>query len=152
MTDTAISLTQTLPAGSSLPLERVLDSLPFNEQGLVPAIAQAHDSLEVLMLAWMNREALDETLRTGRVCYWSRSRSRLWRKGERSGQTQHLRSLRLDCDGDTLLLLVEQKGPACHTGRRSCFYNVVDGNLVRVDANRMMDPQALYGGHTTSPG
>src|SRR5579871_4126248 len=95
----------------------------FNENGLIPVIAQQHDSGEVLMMAWMNREALDETLATGRVCYYSRSRQKLWRKGETSGQVQTLRELRLDCDGDTILLLVDQQGVACHTGRRNCFFN-----------------------------
>lgn len=84
------------------------------------------------MLAWMNREALLETLANGWVCYWSRSRMRLWRKGETSGHRQQLKELRLDCDGDALLLLVDQLGPACHTGRRSCFYNAVRGNRVEV--------------------
>ena len=84
------------------------------------------------MLAWMNRAALRETLATGHVWYWSRSRARLWRKGETSGHVQHLRELRLDCDGDALLLLVEQTGPACHTGRATCFYNAVRGDRVEV--------------------
>lgn len=106
--------------GGSVPLARVLDALPWNADGLLPAIAQQYDSGEVLMLAWMNRIALDETLTTGRVCYWSRSRGRLWRKGESSGQVQMLREARIDCDGDTLLLKVDQTGPACHTGRRAC--------------------------------
>lgn len=100
----------------------LLDAVRFDERGLVPAIAQAAGSGEVLMMAWMNREALIETLTTGRVCYWSRSRRNLWRKGETSGHVQRLRELRLDCDGDTLLLLVDQEGPACHTGARSCFF------------------------------
>ena len=94
----------------------------FDANGLVPAVAQQHDTGEVLMMAWMNREALAETLATGRVCYWSRTRGALWRKGETSGQVQRLVELRLDCDGDTLLLRVAQTGVACHTGRRSCFF------------------------------
>lgn len=94
----------------------------YDTNGLVPAVAQQHDTGEVLMVAWMTRESLDETLRTGRVTYWSRSRGELWRKGDTSGHVQHLVEARLDCDGDTLLLLVDQTGPACHTGRRSCFY------------------------------
>lgn len=100
----------------------LLDAVRFDDRGLVPAIAQAAGSGEVLMMAWMNRDSLVETLTTGRVCYWSRSRQALWRKGETSGHVQHLRSLRLDCDGDTILVLVDQEGPACHTGARSCFF------------------------------
>ena len=121
-----------LPVGASLQWERVFDSLPFGSDGLLPAVAQQYDTGEVLMLAWMNRAALRETLATGHVCYWSRSRARLWRKGETSGHVQHLRELRLDCDGDALLLLVEQTGPACHTGRATCFYNAVRGDWVEV--------------------
>ncbi len=97
------------------------------------------------MLAWMNLEALEETLARGRVCYWSRSRQQLWRKGESSGQVQKLREMRFDCDGDTLLLLVDQTGPACHTGRRTCFFNrLQDGKLV-VDKPVLIDPKTLYG-------
>lgn len=103
-------------------IEERLAAIRFGPDGLVPAVAQQHDTGEVLMLAWMNREAVRATLAEGRACYWSRSRARLWRKGETSGQVQILRELRLDCDGDALLLLVEQHGVACHTGRRSCFF------------------------------
>jgi len=99
----------------------------------------------VLMLAWMNRESLTETVATGRVCYYSRSRKGLWRKGETSGQVQHLKELRIDCDGDTLLLLVNQTGVACHTGRRSCFYRALrDGSLVEIAAP-LVSPETLYG-------
>jgi phosphoribosyl-AMP cyclohydrolase len=100
-------------------------SLTFNDQGLVPAIAQAQGSGEVLMLAWMNAEAVAETLATGRVTYWSRSRRAFWRKGETSGHVQRLVEMRLDCDRDCLLLIVEQTGPACHTNRRSCFHTAI---------------------------
>src|SRR5512135_844428 len=93
----------------------VTAALKFDRNGLVAAVAQQHDTGEVLMLAWMNREAVEETLATGRVCYWSRSRGSLWRKGETSGQTQRLVELRVDCDGDAVLLLVDQIGAACHT-------------------------------------
>lgn len=99
-----------------------LNDVRFNEAGLVPAVAQAYDTGEVLMMAWMNRETLAETLRTGRACYWSRSRRAFWRKGDTSGHIQQVRECRLDCDGDTVLLLVEQTGAACHTGARSCFF------------------------------
>lgn len=97
--------------------------IAFDSRGLAPAIAQQHDTGEVLMMAWMNAEALAETLATGRVCYWSRSRRTLWRKGETSGHVQQLIEARLDCDGDTILLLVDQTGAACHTGRRTCFFH-----------------------------
>jgi phosphoribosyl-AMP cyclohydrolase len=97
------------------------------------------------MLAWMNRDSLAETVATGRVCYYSRSRKALWRKGETSGQAQHLKELRIDCDGDTLLLLVDQQGVACHTGRRTCFYRALrDGVLVEI-APPLVSPETLYG-------
>ncbi|MBV9783847.1 MAG: phosphoribosyl-AMP cyclohydrolase [Acidisphaera sp.] len=102
--------------------EDLREAIRFDANGLVPAIAQQHDTGEVLMLAWMNRAALEETLATGAVCYFSRSRQSLWRKGETSGHVQKLVELRVDCDADALLLLVDQTGPACHTGNRSCFY------------------------------
>ena len=111
----------------------LLAAVRYDAQGLVPAVAQDHVSGEVLMVAWMNAESLRETLETGQVTYWSRSRRALWRKGETSGHRQRLKELRLDCDGDTLLLLVEQEGPACHTNRRSCFYRALrDGELVTI--------------------
>lgn len=131
--------------GESLPLDQVLADLPYNSDGLIPAIAQQHDTGEVLMMAWMNGESLRETLERGRVCYWSRSRQKLWRKGESSGQVQLLKEMRFDCDGDTILLLVDQTGPACHTGRRSCFYNAVRGDRVEVVADPVIDPETLYG-------
>lgn len=118
--------------GERRPLDAVIAAIPWNTDGLVTAIAQRHDSGEVLMLAWMNREALRETLTTGRVCYWSRSRQVLWRKGESSGHRQRLIEARLDCDGDALLLLVDQLGPACHTGRPNCFYNAIRDGAVEV--------------------
>lgn len=113
-------------------------SVAFDGRGLIPAIAQDHATGEVLMLAWMNAESLAETLATGRVTYWSRSRAKLWRKGESSGHIQRLVDLRIDCDRDCLLMLVEQTGPACHTNRRSCFYTAIrDG--VEVE---LMKPEA----------
>jgi len=125
-------------------IDAVVGAVQFNTDGLVPAIAQQYDSGEILMLAWMNRESLAETLRTGQACYFSRSRGRLWRKGETSGQQQVLRELRIDCDSDAVLLLVAQTGVACHTGRRSCFYRAVrDGVLVEIAAPRV-DPAVLY--------
>ena len=142
----SLKQTERWETGRGLPLAEVLDGLPWNTDGLLPAIAQQHDTGEVLMLAWMNRESLDETLRTGRVCYWSRSRRKLWRKGESSGQVQRLVELRFDCDGDTVLLKVDQTGPACHTGRRDCFYNLVQGDRIVVDRAPLIDPDTLYGG------
>ncbi len=103
-------------------IERALAEIHFGPDGLVPAIAQQHDTGEVLMMAWMNRDAVRTSLIERRACYWSRSRAKLWRKGETSGQVQLLHELRLDCDGDTVLLLVDQQGVACHTGRRNCFF------------------------------
>jgi phosphoribosyl-AMP cyclohydrolase len=132
------------PRGHRQRWEAVRSSLKLDAAGLIPAISQQFDTREVLMLAWMNLEAIDETLATGRVCFWSRSRGRLWRKGETSGQVQNLREMRLDCDGDTLLLLVDQTGPACHTGRVSCFYNRIDGDEVEVIADPLIDPGDLY--------
>ncbi len=123
----------------------IISTISFNADGLVAAIAQQHDTGEVLMMAWMNAESVEETLRTGQVCYFSRSRQKLWRKGETSGQQQTLVELRIDCDGDTLLLQVDQKGVACHTGRRNCFYTAVrDGKLVEIAAPQI-NPDTLYG-------
>ncbi len=127
-------------------IERALDEIKFGPDGLVPAIAQQHDTGEVLMLAWMNREAVRLTLAEGRACYWSRGRRTLWRKGETSGQIQLLRELRLDCDGDALLLLVEQHGVACHTGRRSCFFRAWRNGGWAVIAEPEIDPAQLYPG------
>ena len=137
--------TEKFKLGESLPLAQVLDSLPYNSDGLIPAVSQQFDTGEVLMMAWMNRFALEETLQHNRVCYWSRSRQKLWRKGESSGQIQILKEMSFDCDGDTILLKVDQTGPACHTGRRSCFYNVVRGDRVEVASEALIDPEQLYG-------
>ena len=105
----------------------LLEAVAWNEQGLVPVIAQEVGSGDVLMMAWMNRDALLETLRLGEAVYWTRSRQKLWHKGEESGHTQKVKEIRLDCDGDTILLLVEQKdGIACHTGEHSCFFQQWD--------------------------
>jgi phosphoribosyl-AMP cyclohydrolase len=123
----------------------LLDEISFDAAGLVPVIAQQHDTGEILMVAWMNREAVAETLATGQVCYWSRSRQALWRKGETSGQTQRLIELRLDCDGDTMLALVDQTGVACHTGRRSCFYRAARDGDWQVIAAVTTAPETLYG-------
>jgi phosphoribosyl-AMP cyclohydrolase len=114
-------------------IAKMLAAIQFDAQGLVPAIAQQRGSGEVLMMAWMDRNAVVETMRTGRVCYWSRSRQAAWRKGDTSGHIQELVELRVDCDGDTLLVEVEQTGVACHTGRHNCFFRAIrDGNLVEI--------------------
>jgi phosphoribosyl-AMP cyclohydrolase len=126
-------------------IAEILGQIAFNAEGLVPAIAQQHNTGEVLMLAWMNRAAVEETLRTGKVCYWSRSRRALWRKGETSGQIQRLVEFRIDCDADTVLLLVDQTGVACHTGRRNCFFRAVRGDALATIADVEIDPGKLYG-------
>jgi len=129
---------------AEIPAE-ILEAIAFDADGLVCAIAQQHDTGEVLMQAWMNREAVARTLASREVWYWSRSRKKLWRKGETSGQTQSLVDLRLDCDGDAILLLVDQKGVACHTGRRSCFYRAARDNRLTEITGVTTDPEALYG-------
>lgn len=126
-------------------IDAALAVIAFDANGLVPAIAQQHDTGEVLMMAWMNAEAVRETLATGRVCYFSRSRGKLWRKGETSGQAQTLTDFRIDCDGDTILLLVDQQGVACHTGRRNCFFRAPRESEVQEIAVPLVDPGKLYG-------
>ena len=143
MAGTKKSGTETMGV-SETGLAATLDAIAWNGDGLVPAIAQQHDSGEVLMMAWMSREAVAETLTTGRVCYFSRSRNALWRKGESSGQIQTLVELRVDCDGDTLLLAVEQTGVACHTGRRSCFFRAARGDELATVGEVRIDPGELY--------
>lgn len=106
--------------------DRLPAELRFNADGLIPAIAQQYDTGEVLMMAWMNADTLAETIRTGRACYWSRSRQAFWRKGDTSGHIQQVREVRLDCDGDTILLIIDQTGAACHNGTRSCFQTRLD--------------------------
>ncbi len=124
--------------------ENIVDALKYNSDGLIPAIAQQHDSGEILMMAWMNKEAVAETLKTGRVCYYSRSRQQLWRKGESSGQQQELIDFRTDCDKDTVLVSVNQTGVACHTGRRSCFsWAARDGKIETVE-EVIVSPDELY--------
>ena len=123
-----------------------LDEIQWTEDGLVPAIAQDANNGDILMMAWMNRESLALTVQEGQAVYWSRSRGKLWRKGESSGHQQVLRDIRLDCDADVILLKVEQKGGiACHTGRRSCFYRTLkDGQWVSADPV-LKDPNTIYG-------
>lgn len=133
------------------PIERALGEIRFDRDGLVPAIAQQHDTGEILMMAWMNRDAVRATLTEGRACYWSRSRAELWRKGATSGQVQLVRELRLDCDGDTVLLLVDQPGVACHTGRRSCFFRAWREDGWAVIAAPQIPPDTLYPQPPTAP-
>jgi len=122
-----------------------LDEIGFDEEGLVPVIAQDSSSARVLMVAWANREALAETSATGRAVYWSRSRSRLWRKGEESGHFQRVLEIRLDCDGDVVLYAVEQEGGiACHTGRASCFFRRLEDGQWRVIEPVLRDPELIY--------
>jgi len=134
-----------MSAPSPSAVAALLPNLRFDRDGLVAAVAQQHDTGDVLMLAWMNREAVEATLATGQVTYYSRSRGKLWRKGESSGQTQRLVELRVDCDGDALLLLVDQTGAACHTGTRSCFFRAVRGGKLERIAEPIVDPKTLYG-------
>lgn len=118
-------------------------SLKYDSNGLIPAVAQDHDSGEVLMVAWMNAESVRKTLEDRRVTYWSRSRQSFWVKGETSGHVQQLVEMRVDCDRDCLLVLVRQKGPACHTNRRSCFYTAIrDGQEVEI-----MQPEPIHPDH-----
>ena len=133
------------PYISESAIAAVLSAIDFDADGLVPAIAQSHDTGEVLLMAWMNRDAVAETLRTGRVCYYSRSRNALWHKGETSGQVQALVDFRFDCDNDTVLVLVDQTGVACHTGRLSCFFHAVRGDRIETIAEVQIDPEELYG-------
>jgi len=125
-------------------IRKTLAEMAFSEQGLIPAIAQQYDSGEILMMAWMNRGAIQETLTSGMVCYWSRSRKALWRKGETSGQVQSLKHFRYDCDQDTILLMIDQKGVACHTGRRNCFFNEVTPTGIKIISTAEITPSHLY--------
>ncbi|MDP2334208.1 MAG: phosphoribosyl-AMP cyclohydrolase [Reyranella sp.] len=120
-------------------IDVALAAIRFDTQGLVPAIAQQHGTGEVLMMAWMDRNAVAETMRTGRACYWSRSRQAPWRKGDTSGHIQTLVDLRIDCDGDTLLVLVDQTGVACHTGRHNCFFQAIRGGALETIAPIVVD-------------
>ena len=127
------------------PVEDLLSRIAFDRDGLVVAVAQQHDgAVEVLMVAWMNREAVLATVAEGQAVYWSRSRMKLWRKGETSGQVQRLVELRIDCDGDALLLRVDQAGVACHTGRRSCFFTALGPAGLETILEVEVDPSRLY--------
>jgi len=123
-----------------------LDEIKWTDDGLVPVIAQESGSGHVLMFAWMNRESLELTVREGRAVYWSRSRGKLWRKGEESGNVQQVQEIRLDCDNDVILLTIEQIGGiACHTGRHSCFYKVLQDGEWRTAEPVLKDPKQMYG-------
>ena len=123
----------------------VLDEVTYNDKGLVSAIAQDHETGEVLMLAYMNENTLRQTLETGIMTYWSRSRQKVWVKGETSGNTQEVKDVRVDCDGDALLFQVEQNGAACHTGYYSCFYRRLDDGTLEEEGERVFDPEDVYG-------
>lgn len=122
-----------------------LDEVNWNSDGLVPAIAQEAGSGDILMFAWMNRQSLEETLRTGQAVYWSRSRAKLWRKGEESGHVQRVLEIRMDCDEDALLLVIEQIGGiACHTGRHRCFFRKLEGQAWVITDPVLQDPKDIY--------
>ncbi len=123
----------------------IADQIKFDDRGLVPAVTQDAETGEVLMVAYMNREAFEETLKTGLAHYWSRSRGELWQKGATSGNVQQVKSVKVDCDADTVLLQVTQEGGACHEGYRSCFFREVDGDDLRVTLERVFDPKKVYG-------
>ncbi len=126
--------------------EDFFDKLKFNADGLIPAIIQEHRSGRVLMMAWMNAASIRQSMETGKTHFWSRSRRKLWMKGETSGHTQTIKQITFDCDGDTLLVQVEQTGAACHKGYLSCFYRTVDSrNQIAVIETRLQTPEAIYG-------
>lgn len=125
---------------------KILSEIKYDRDGLVAAVIQDHTNNEILMVGYMNAESIKETLNTGRVCFWSRSRQKLWRKGETSGHTQTVKSIAIDCDGDALLIKVEQKVAACHVGYRSCFFREVspDGESTQVVGEKIFDEDAVY--------
>lgn len=122
-----------------------IDGLKFNEQGLIPAIVQEEGSGRVLMMAWMNADSIRSTLETGKTHFWSRSRQKYWMKGESSGNTQQVKDVAYDCDGDTLLIQVEQIGAACHEGYKSCFFRSVKEGEGEITEERLIDPEEMYG-------
>ena len=122
-----------------------VDTVKFDAHGLVPAIVQDENTLEILMLAYMNKESLQKTIDDGIACYWSRSRKKFWIKGETSGNVQKVKELRFDCDRDAVLILVEQKGGACHTGYYSCFYTRYQNGQEEIVGKKMFDPDEVYG-------
>jgi len=122
-----------------------IDGLKFNDDGLIPAIIQEEGTGRVLMMAWMNADSIRDTIETGKTHFWSRSRQKYWMKGESSGNTQQVKDVAYDCDGDTLLIQVEQIGAACHEGYKSCFFRSVKDGEGEVTEERLMDPEELYG-------
>ncbi len=122
----------------------ILNEIKFDQQGLVPAIVQDHISQQVLMLGYMNREALKKTIATGQTHFYSRSRGRLWKKGESSGHIQEVKEIYFDCDQDTLLIKVDQKVAACHQGYRSCFYRRLEGNSLKICQEKLFDEKKVY--------
>ena len=122
-----------------------IDGLKFNEQGLIPAIVQEEGTGRVLMMAWMNADSIRSTLETGKTHFWSRSRQKYWMKGESSGNTQQVKDVAYDCDGDTLLIQVEQIGAACHEGYKSCFFTSVKDGEGEITEERLIDPEEMYG-------
>jgi phosphoribosyl-AMP cyclohydrolase len=126
--------------------QHIFEQLSFNADGLIPVIAQDVSTGDILMMAWMNAESIEATLQRGEAVYWSRSRQKLWHKGEESGNTQHIHEIRLDCDGDTLLLKVEQTGGiACHTGRHNCFYRKLNDEQWSITDPVLTSPEDMYG-------
>jgi phosphoribosyl-AMP cyclohydrolase len=123
------------------------DQLKFNQDGLIPAVVQEASTGRVLMMAWMNKESLQSTIDTGKTHFWSRSRQKFWMKGESSGHTQNVKDIAFDCDGDTLLLQVEQHGAACHVGYKSCFFRSIDDSAdgCSITEDRLVDPDEVYG-------
>ena len=122
-----------------------IDGLKFNDDGLIPAIIQEEGTGRVLMMAWMNADSIGDTIETGKTHFWSRSRQKYWMKGESSGNTQQVKDVAYDCDGDTLLIQVEQIGAACHEGYKSCFFRSVKDGEGEVTEERLVDPEELYG-------
>lgn len=122
-----------------------IETLKFDENGLIPAVIQDADTGKVLMVGYMNRESLQRTVETGRCTYWSRSRQKYWVKGETSGHVQHVKRILVDCNADTVLIQVEQEGVACHTGHRSCFYRAVEGETLVEQEPVLVDPETVYG-------
>jgi len=126
-------------------MENIINELKFDDKGLIPVIAQDLNTNEVLMMAYMNKEAFEKTMETGLVHYWSRSRQKLWLKGETSGHCQRVKSVNLDCDGDTLLIKVEQREAACHTGNYSCFFRELGKDGITAASSLVFDPEKVYG-------
>lgn len=125
-------------------MKELISKLKFNEDGLVPAIVQDAANGQVLMMAWMNAQSLDRTIATGKTHFWSRSRKKFWMKGETSGHTQKVKRISFDCDGDTVLIEVEQEGVACHEGYRSCFFRTYENGKIVENAKRLVDPEKVY--------